>query len=128
MSQRWQDRTSIFRPTWLSDMLFFMCGHVVSSFLPLSPPPHPESCSEYDNHLKTNYLLTKLISVSQQGAAGSRWACKCCCLVNGCLSLGSGSHTETAAAPGSPFTLISCLQLALADLSGFIHRIVTYSH
>lgn len=90
MSQRWQDRTSIFSATWLPDKPFVSCVAMLSgASRPLFPLPHPESFSEYDNHLKMNYLLTKLISVSQQGATGSRWAGKCCCLVNGWVSLGS---------------------------------------
>lgn len=105
--------TSIFSATWLPDKRFLDVAVLPGASLPLLPPPLSKSFSEYDNHLKTNYLLANLISVSQQGATGSHWVWKCCCLVNEWVSLGSGTHTGTAAAPGFLFTLISYLQLAL---------------
>ena len=66
--------TSIFSATWLPDMLSFLdVAPLLGASLPLLPPPLWKSFSEYDNRLKMNYLLEKLISVSQQGAMGSRW-------------------------------------------------------
>lgn len=66
--------TSIFSATWLPDRLSFLGVALLSgASLPLLPPPLWKSFSEYDSHLKMNYLLEKLISVSQQGATGSHW-------------------------------------------------------
>lgn len=86
--------------------------------LPLSLPSHPESFSEYDSQLKTNYLLAKLISVSQQGATGPAGLESTAVWLIDEQLLDPGTHTGTAAAPGFTFALISYLQLVLADLNG----------
>lgn len=66
--QRWQDfLTSIFSATWLPDRLSFLGVALLSgSLLPPSHHLSGKAFSEYDSHLKMNYLLEKLISVSQQ--------------------------------------------------------------
>jgi hypothetical protein len=75
-----------------------------------------------------NYLLAKLISVSQQGATGPTGLESAAVWLMDEPLLDAGTHTGTAAVPDFPFVLISYLQLVLGDLNGFIHRIVVWSH
>lgn len=75
-----------------------------------------------------NYLLAKLISISQQGAIGPAGLGSVAVWLMDEHLLDAGTHTGTAAVPDFPFVLISCLQLVLGDLNGFIHGIVTWSH
>lgn len=75
-----------------------------------------------------NYLLAKLISVSQQGVTGPTGLESAAVrLMDEHLS-DAGTHTGTAAVPDFPFVLVSYLQLVLGDLNGFIHRTVAWSH
>lgn len=101
---------------------------LLGTLLPLFLPSHPESFSEYDSYLKTNYLLAKLISVSQQGAIGPAGLESAAVWLMDEHLLDAGTHTGTAAVPAFPFVLISYLQLVLGDLNGFIHGIVAWSH
>lgn len=75
-----------------------------------------------------NYLLAKLISISQQGAIGPAGLGSVAVWLMNEHLLDAGTHTETAAVPDFQFVLISYLQLVLGDLNGFIHGIVTWSH
>lgn len=106
----------------------FMCGPVVGSFASSLPTISTRELFWIWQLLKMNYLLAKLISISQQEAIGPAGLGSVAVWLMDEHLLDAGTHTGTAAVPDFPFVLISCLQLVLGDLNGFIHGIVTWSH